>query len=311
MWPIIKFIVGKPGVSLLFGGALLFLCLMFGFLIVGNVLTKCNSEVMPCTLAQQGSCLCSVRAADGTCWVRMEQTKRCFKSTMQIKSGVCEGAYETGLCAAIEEEVIQTLDNLATAITELHPSAFGTCNVSFSRENDRCRLPVPVQEEREFYHPECCRAPVTTCENDFDCCNCGQSAPVCAPPLSCQVTGMHNGSILAVSTPCESTMDACASFIYEGCGESTCQSEKAIQPYGKDRALDAACCDIPGNCTCRAPCQPLSEFPGCPCLATRQGCVRKQCVQSESYFAEGGVEQVLLDLGAHAVKLCYTDNCND
>ena len=35
----------------------------------------------------------------------MKQTKRCFKSTMQIKSGVCEGSYETSLCATNQEEV--------------------------------------------------------------------------------------------------------------------------------------------------------------------------------------------------------------
>lgn len=309
MWNPIKFVMSKPGASLVLGGSLLFVLIMLFFVLLGNLLPTCNSVIMPCTLSEQGSCLCSVRGNDGTCWLRMKQTKRCFKSTMQIKSGVCEGSYETSLCATNQEEVDIALNNLATAVTELHPMAEGTCNVTYTRENDRCRLPLAVQKERAFYHPECCRAPVTTCANDLDCCNCGQSAPVCSPPLKCMITGMRNGTMVSESTECDPIMDACATFIYAGCTESTCDDNAFTIPM--DPLADPACCSIPGNCTCRRACQPLSDFPGCPCLGTVAGCVRKQCVQSDRYFADGGVSEVLTDLGAHAVKLCYSDNCND
>jgi hypothetical protein len=40
-------------------------------------------------------------------------------------------------------QVDMALNNLATAVTELHPMAEGTCNVTYTRENDRCRC-VPT-----------------------------------------------------------------------------------------------------------------------------------------------------------------------
>ncbi len=85
---------------------------------------------------------------------------------MVVKSGICQGNYETRLCgksqaevnallaglggggplgsqkevdALMDGQVDELMAGLGTATTELHPNNNGTCNMSYVLENSRCR----------------------------------------------------------------------------------------------------------------------------------------------------------------------------
>jgi len=76
-------------------------------------------------------------------------------------------------------QVDNAIKDIADTVTKLHPNLQGACNVTFVQEGARCSIPYARQDSREFDHLSCCRAPMQTCVNDLDCCNCGIESPVC------------------------------------------------------------------------------------------------------------------------------------
>lgn len=73
---------------------------------------------------------------------------------------------------------------------------------------------------------------------------------------------------------------------------------------------------LKGTCPCRSVCAKertvkTSNWAGCPCLETDEGCARKTCVKSTDFYMEGGIEHMLRQYGAQDVRLCFTDNCNE
>jgi len=263
--------------------------------------------------------LCAARANDGTCWQRMEPALRCYRSTVVVKSGICQGNYETRLCARSQNEVDVVTESLGTSTTELHPNNNGTCNMSYVLENSRCRAPQARQERpgRPFVHHDCCRAPIQTCASDTDCCNCGQESQSCVDRLRCLSTQIgDNGTVTSESVECDGAQDACVQYSYPGCGgtDDQCSNPERLEPV--DPLIgDTSCCDHPNpelRCACRQVCSGVlpGEFAGCPCLLDKVGCLKRECVQTNLYFAEGGVEKFLFDQGARNIKLCYADNCN-
>jgi len=308
----------RPGPTILMCGGLLFLLLVVCLLLLGAFQPRCNAENMPCVINEKGGCLCSARAADGTCWHRMEPALKCYRSSVVVKSGICQGNYESRFCGKSQEEVDLITDGLGTATTELHPNNFGNCNMSYVLENSRCRFPQARQETppgRPFVQTDCCRAPMQTCSSDTDCCNCGQESQACVSRLRCLDTRIGpNGTVISPSIECEAAMDACLQFEYPGClGREQQCTDNTLIPY--DTTLDPSCCeheDPARRCECRAGgiCNSGNEFEGCPCFETRVGCFRRTCVQTSLFFADGGIERVLEDMGARNIKLCYGDNCN-
>mmetsp|Transcript_55356 Transcript_55356/g.129548 ORF Transcript_55356/g.129548 Transcript_55356/m.129548 type:complete len:322 (-) Transcript_55356:13-978(-) len=307
----------RPGPTILLCGGFLFFMLVVSLLLLGALQPRCNSKTMPCVINEQGGCLCAARAADGTCWQRMEPALRCYRSTVVVKSGVCQGNYETRLCARSQDEIDLITDGLGTSTTELHPNNNGTCNMSYTLENSRCRFPQARQDApgRAFVHGDCCRAPLQTCASDTDCCNCGQESQQCVARLRCLSTSFgDNGTVTSDSVECDASQDACVQYQYPGCrqDEELCTSPLARVPMDPTNP-NSACCDSANpnlRCDCRQTCQATGEFPGCPCFQRKEGCFRRECVQTSLYFSEGGVEQFLRNQGARNIKLCYDDNCN-
>jgi len=302
----------RPGVLMMLFIAVGFFTFVVGLVIMSNFMEKCISEVMPCPMDSPGSCRCSIRAADGSCWRRMTPAMRCYRSNMVIKWGICQGVYETKLCGTTQDEVDGAMEAIATAVTELHPTFTGTCNMAYERENDRCRLPVPRMDLRPFEASDCCRSPLQTCELDIDCCNCGQESPLCSKPLRC-ISSQLRGNATSGQTDCELNEDACVSFSFPGCtGEvESCFS----QDLDTGRSPQSQECCSQGICTgtdvCRPQCNVGGLLEGCPCVTDTTGyCIVRQCVSTPEFFQFGGVEKYLRDRGATRISLCKTDNCN-
>mmetsp|Transcript_28411 Transcript_28411/g.64412 ORF Transcript_28411/g.64412 Transcript_28411/m.64412 type:complete len:384 (-) Transcript_28411:105-1256(-) len=222
------------------------LALVLSPIFLGYALPKCASPTLPCRIDAAG-CLCSIMSADNSCWQRLPQALRCYKSTMSVSSGSCKGNYETKLCAESQLEADLALEALAQGTTELNPFSEGLCNATYNLENDRCSLPNTRFGASAFEYLQCCRSPVATCVNDNDCCNCGLESAKCKTNLRCFVTSKGLNGTVESSQDCLSTDDACIWFQYQGCDNNAANCDSTTKAVNVNNPKDSACC---ANQTC-------------------------------------------------------------
>jgi len=252
-----------PTVAGCFGA--FFVITLCSVLLIATYMPRCNVFTMPCQIQPQGEGvssldLCAVQAKDGSCWRRMTPLMKCYTRSFSVKSGLCTGTWETSLCAESEEEVDLHLNRIGNAMTDLNTKSDGTvrvCNVTTTRENERCRMPLVRQDGFEAAKTDCCRAPLPTCANDMDCTGCGALSPVCAPPLRCMSTILlpeSNNATAEISIPCEPEEDACVAYSYAGCNgvsgddaeSATCDNGRLDEPFLRPEGVtlnDKTCCD--------------------------------------------------------------------
>jgi len=314
---ILKMMVQRPGAFFLLFGSLVTLGCVIVLVIMSNFMSKCNSDVMPCPLDAPGSCRCAMRTADGSCWQTMEPAMKCFKSRMVIGWGICQGIYETSLCAETQADVDAAVSAIGTSYTELHPEGTSTCNLVLERENVRCQLPRASRSVRPLRLTECCKAPLQTCATDLDCCNCGQESQKCLKPLECVTSLLGANSTVGGrnSVRCGDEDDACVTYSFPGCS-NTPQACFDVRPNLAISPRDEACCKD-GSCAakelgrCRSVCNSGGLLEGCPCVKVDGGdCLVRRCVTTANFFPQGGVEAYLRSQGATNIFVCKEDNCN-
>jgi hypothetical protein len=138
----------KPAPCVIFLGGLLFVAAISSVILLGVLQPRCSSKDLPCRMDGNDGCLCAVRGADGSCWLRAQPALKCFKVAHRIQSGVCQGLYMGGYCAKDLVSVNDAVAKLTESFLSLHPNIAGRCNMTFASADQRCSLPKTRQDSR-------------------------------------------------------------------------------------------------------------------------------------------------------------------